>query len=163
MKPRTIQNLACLAVLTLGAQTFASQSQEKQENIVMEHAQIQSTIDANNAAVSAGDIDGALAAFEPNAAMVAQPGVTVTGTEALRGAFQQFLAINPKITATGHDIVQAGDIALASFTWKMAGKAPDGSPVEQSGFSVLVLRKQAGGRWLIVIDNPFGDQLLGGN
>ena len=128
----------------------------------MEHAQIQSTVDANNAAVSAGDIEAALAAFEPEAAMVAQPGVTVSGTEALRGAFQQFLAINPKITVTGHETVQAGDIALHSFTWKMAGEAPDGSAIEQSGFSVVVLRKQPDGRWLMVIDNPFGDQLLRG-
>lgn len=160
MKSGTLQSLACLAVLSLGGQTTHAQSQDKQGNTVMEHAQIQSTIEANNAAVSAGDIEAALATFEPNAAMVAQPGVTVSGTEALRGAFRQFLAINPKITATGHDIVQAGDIALHSFTWKMAGKAPDGSPVEQSGFSVVVLRKQPGGRWLMVIDNPFGDQLL---
>ena len=160
MKSGTFQKLACLAVLTLGAQSIHAQSKDNQGNTVVEHAQIQSIIEANNAAVSAGDIEGALAAFEPGAAMVAQPGVTVTGTEALRGAFQQFLAINPKITATGHDIVQAGDIALHSFTWKMAGKAPDGSPIEQNGFSVAVLRKQPDGRWLMVIDNPFGDLLL---
>ena len=157
---KTLQKLFCLAVLTLGSQANYAQSQENQGNTVMEHAQIQSIIEANNAAVSAGDIEAALATFEPNAAMVAQPGVTVTGTEALRGAFQQFLAINPKIAATGHDIVQAGDIALHSFTWKMSAKATDGSPIEQNGFSVVVLRKQPDGRWLMVIDNPFGDLLM---
>ena len=160
MTSKSLQTLACLAAFALGAQTIHAQSQDRQGNKAMEHAQIQSTIEASNAAVSAGDIEGALAAFEPNAAMVAQPGVTVSATEALRGAFQQFLAINPKITATGHETVQAGDMALHSFTWIMAGKAPDGSAIEQSGFSVAVLRKQPDGRWLIVIDNPFGDMLL---
>jgi uncharacterized protein (TIGR02246 family) len=126
----------------------------------MEHAQIQSTVEANNAAVSAGDIEAALATFEPTAAMVAQPGMTVQGTPALREAFKQFLAISPNVTVTGQDVIQAGDIALHSFTWAMSGKAPDGSPIEQSGYSNVVLRKQADGRWLMVIDNPFGDALL---
>jgi uncharacterized protein (TIGR02246 family) len=126
----------------------------------MEHAQIQSTIDTNNAAVAAGDMNAILATFEPSAVMAAQPGINVTGTAALRGAFNQFLAISPKITVTSQETIQAGDIALHSYTWKMSGKTPDGSPVEQSGFSSVVLRKQADGRWLMVIDNPFGDRLL---
>ena len=126
----------------------------------MEHAQIQSIVNTNNAAVSAGDIEAALATFEPNAVMVAQPGMTVAGTPALRAAFQQFLAMHPQITVTGEDVIQADDLALHSFTWKMAASAPDGSPIAQTGFSTVVLRKQADGRWLMVIDNPFGDSLL---
>lgn len=35
--------------------------------------------------------------------------------------------------------------------------------IEQNGFSVVVLRRQADGRWLMVIDNPFGDHLVKGN
>ena len=126
----------------------------------MEHAQIQSTIDTNNSAVSAGDMEGILATFEVNGVLVGQPGMPVMGTPALREAFKQFMAIDPKITVTNHEVIQADDIALHSSTWKMSGKAPDGSPVEQNGFSVVVLRKQPDGRWLMVIDNPFGDHLL---
>ena len=126
----------------------------------MEHDQIHSTIDTNNAAVFAGDMEGILATFEPNGVLMSQPGMSAAGTPALREAFEQFIAINPKITVTGHEIIQAGDIALHSSTWKMSGKTPDGHPIEQSGFSVVVLRKQADGRWMMVIDNPFGDHLV---
>jgi ketosteroid isomerase-like protein len=70
------------------------------------------------------------------------------------------MAIEPQITVTAHDVVQADDIAVHSSTWTMAGRTPDGHPIEQSGFSVVVLRRQADGRWLMVIDNPFGDLLL---
>jgi uncharacterized protein (TIGR02246 family) len=158
MTSRTISTLTGLALLLAGAQPVHSQSD--QGNPTMEQAQIQAAIDANNAAVAAGDMDAILATFEPSAVMAAQPGMTVAGTEALRGAFEQFLAINPKITVTSQDTIEAGDIALHSYTWTMSGKAPDGSPIEQSGFSTAVLRKQADGRWLMVIDNPFGDRLL---
>jgi ketosteroid isomerase-like protein len=92
--------------------------------------------------------------------MMGQPGMLATGTQALREAFSQFLALKPKITIVNQDVIQADDIALHSYTWKMSGKTPDGNPVEQSGFSVVVLRKQKDGRWLMVIDNPFGDYLL---
>jgi ketosteroid isomerase-like protein len=82
------------------------------------------------------------------------------GTSALRAAFEHFIAIEPKITVTNHDVIQTGDIALHSSTWTMSGKAQDGLPIAQRGFSVVVLRKQPDGRSLIVIDNPFGDHLV---
>jgi uncharacterized protein (TIGR02246 family) len=121
---------------------------------------MQLTIETTNAAVAVGDIDGVLATYEPNAVLVGQTGMPVTGTLALREAFKQFIALNPKIVMVSQYVIQAGDIALHSYTWKMSGKTPDNSPIEQSGFSVVVLRKQPDGSWLIVIDNPFGDHLL---
>lgn len=150
----------CLAFITLGTQSTYAQSQNNQESQTMEHAQIQSTIDRNNSAVSARDIEGILATYEPNAVLVGQPGKPTMGTPAIRESFKQFLALDPKIAITSHDVIQAGDIALHSYTWKMSGKAPDGASVEQGGLSVVVLRKQPNGRWLMVIDNPFGDHLL---
>ena len=160
MTSKTCQRLICLAVLLLGTQSIGAQSQNNQESQTMEHAQIQSTIDRNNSAVSARDIEGILATYEPNAVLVGQPGKPVTGTPALRESFKQFLALDPKITVTSHEVIQADDIALHSYTWKMSGKAPDETPIEQGGLSVVVLRKQSDGRWLMVIDNPFGDHLL---
>lgn len=113
-----------------------------------------------HAAVAAGDMDAILATFEQDGVLIGEPGTQAKGSPALREAFGQFLAINPKITVTEHEVIQADDIALHSSTWKMSGKTPDGFPIEQSGFSVVVLRKQANGKWLMVIDNPFGDHLV---
>ncbi len=160
MTSKTLQRLICLAVVLVGTQPVYAQSQNSQGSQTMEHDQIHSTIDTNNSAVSAGDMEGILATFEPNGVLVGQPGMPAMGTPALREAFKQFMAIEPKITVTSHEVIQADDIALHSSTWKMSGKAPDGSPIEQNGFSVVVLRKQPDGRWLMVIDNPFGDHLL---
>jgi hypothetical protein len=42
----------------------------------------------------------------------------------------------------------------------MTGTAPDGSAIEQGGLSVALLRRQPDGRWLMVVDDPFGDELL---
>jgi uncharacterized protein (TIGR02246 family) len=122
--------------------------------------EINAIIDANNAAVAAGDMDAILATFEPNGVLVGQPGMHAKGTPALREAFRKFLAISPQISVIKHEAIETDDIALHSSTWEMTGKTPDGFPIEQSGFSVVVLRKQADGQWLMVIDNPFGDHLV---
>jgi uncharacterized protein (TIGR02246 family) len=126
----------------------------------MQHTQIQSTIDTNNKAVMAADMDAILATYEPEALMVAQPGMTAIGTQALRGAFQHFLALKPNITVIKQESFQTGDIALHTYSWRMNGKTPDGHPIEQSGLSIIVLRKQKDGTWRMVIDNPFGDAVL---
>ncbi len=160
MKPIAFQRLFCLAALLLGTQSIYAQSQDSQENKIMEQNQIHTVIETNNAAVAAGDIEGVLATFEPDGVLVGEPGMIAKGTPALREAFRQFIAINPKITITNHEIIQADDIALHSSTWKMSGLAPDGSSIEQSGSSVVVLRKQPDGKWLMVIDNPFANHLL---
>jgi uncharacterized protein (TIGR02246 family) len=160
MKSRTIQKLMCVATMLVVTPSLQAQSQDNQERKAMEQAQIHANVAASNAAVSAGDVEGALVTFEPGAVMLAQPGLPVMGTPALREAFRQFLAINPKITLTGQDTIQAGDIALHTFTWKMAANSPDDHPFEQARLSNIVLRKQQDGRWLTVIDNPFGDSLL---
>ncbi|OUS34844.1 hypothetical protein A9R00_12355, partial [Oleispira antarctica] len=73
------------------------------------------------------------------------------------GAFQ----INPKFDyPNGHEVYIANNIALHIAPWVMTGKAPDGTSIKQSGLSVAVLRKQESGNWLMVLDNPHGQQLL---
>ena len=125
----------------------------------MENSAINATINANNAAVGAGDMDAILATFEENGVLIGQPGMAAQGTPALRTAFAGFMAIKPQITVTAHEVIQADDIALHNSTWTMTGTTPDGSAIEQSGYSVVVLRRQDDGAWLRFIDNPFGHLL----
>jgi uncharacterized protein (TIGR02246 family) len=159
MKSKMLPRLLCLAALALG--TAPAQSNSSEGNQTMEHDQIQKMIDQSNAAISARDIDAIVATYEPTAAMAGPPGAPVSsGTPALREAFKNFLAINPDITMTNSNVIVSGDIALHSYTWKMSAKLPDGKAMEQSGLATVVLRKQSDGHWLMVIDNPFGDQLL---
>ena len=160
MSLKTISRLATLMVSLLATPLAPAWALENGGKQAMDNSQIQSTIDTNNAAVAAGDIAAILATYEANSVLVAQPGTSVKGTAALGEAFKQFTAISPKIKIIRQDVIQTGDIALHTYTWTMSGKTPDGHPIEQNGFSIIVLRKQADGRWLIVIDNPFGDSLL---
>ena len=123
-------------------------------------AEILSTIDDMTTAFHAGDIDGILRTYEPGAVVIGEPGTAVSGTPALRAMFAGFIAAKAHFTFQGHEVIQAGDIALHLTPWQMAGVGPDGKPVAARGLSVAVLRRQQDGRWLMVIDDPFGDALL---
>jgi ketosteroid isomerase-like protein len=127
---------------------------------VDQQAQILSTIDAMTDAFHKGDIDGILRTYEVGAVVVGQPGARVAGTPALRAMFAGFIAAKAHFTFLGHEVIQAGDLALHLTPWRMAGVAPDGKGIEARGLSVAVLRRQPDGRWLMVIDDPYGDALL---
>lgn len=150
----TLMISAVVSVALLG------QPAQSQEQPLQDQTAIQSTIDAMTSAFAAHDIDGIIATYEPGAVVVGGPGAPVSGTPALRDLFMQFVALDPKFTFIDHEIIQSGDIALHLNTWRMEGRDPGGSVIEQGGLSVVVLRKQPDGRWLMVIDNPYGDSLL---
>lgn len=106
-------------------------------------------------AFNASDADALMALYEAEAALVPAPGQTVTGTAAIREALGGFLALNGRISIVTQAIVPAGDVALLHGNWLLSGTGPDGSPVELAGLNTEVVRRQADGSWLFLIDNPF--------
>ena len=106
-------------------------------------------------AVNAGDIQAALALYEPNASFVAEPEKVVTGTEAIREVLSGFIAMRPTITI---DVkaVESGDLALLYGTWSLTATGPDGNSINDTGQSREVARRQPNGDWLFVIDDPNG-------
>lgn len=125
-----------------------------------QNAQILSTIEAMTSAFNRGDIDAVMRTYEPGAVVIGEPGAAVSGPSALRAMFAGFVAAKAQFTFSGHEVFQAEDIALHLMPWRMAGVAPDGSAVAARGLSVAVLRRQRDGRWLMVIDDPYGDASL---
>lgn len=107
------------------------------------------------AAINAGDIEAALAMYEPGATFVAEPGKPVTGTAAIREVIAGFLSMKPTMTIEVPIVVEAGDTALMHSRWTLKGTGPDGSPVEMDMQGTEVVRRQANGDWLFVVDNPF--------
>jgi uncharacterized protein (TIGR02246 family) len=114
------------------------------------------TVELVSERITAGDVDGALALYEPQAAFTPQPGQVVTGAEAIRQALQGFTALQPKLQGEVEKVIESGDVALVLNRWTLEGTAPDGAAIEMGGLSADVLRRQSDGRWLVLIDDPWG-------
>jgi ketosteroid isomerase-like protein len=53
-------------------------------------------------------------------------------------------------------VLESGGLALVVGVWSFTGTAPDCKPVQLTGHSADVLRRQPDGSWRFVIDNPWG-------
>jgi len=104
-------------------------------------------------ALTRGDVDGALALYEPKASFVNE-GEVVTGHAAIRSIMEAFVATRPQFTLQPKPTVRSGDIALTGTHWSLKGTDPDGKPIEMAGSSFEVVRRQPDGSWLFAIDNP---------
>lgn len=111
-------------------------------------------------AINSGDLKRAATMYEPDAVMVVQPGKLARGAVQLREALAGFIALKPTLKSEAHEVIEAGDVALCVSRWNLRGTDPEGKAVVMDGESADILRRQEDGRWLIALDNPWGDQVL---
>jgi len=109
-------------------------------------------------AVRAKDLEAAVALYEPNAVFVLGTGESVTGHVAIREALIPFMSLETFdfTTETKAFLNAEQDIALVRGTWAATAKGPDGQLVEMAGKNLEVVRRQADGTWLYMIDHPQG-------
>ncbi len=106
-------------------------------------------------AFNSGNAEPLLDLYEPCASLAPHPDTVVSGHAAIGDALSQYQAIG-KMTAETRYCIQSADVALASASWSIEGTDPDGEPIAVHGISADLLRRQSDGRWLLVVDHPFG-------
>ena len=147
-----------MVALVTNAQT--KNTMEKPTTFTPEQHEVMKVILDMTEAFHKKDLRGVLASYESNAVIVFAPEKPSSGLDAISEGFKGFFAVNPKFEYSGHEVFLNGDLAVHFAPWTMTGKNPDGNEIKQSGLSVVVLRKQVNGKWLMVFDNPFGQHLL---
>jgi uncharacterized protein (TIGR02246 family) len=109
-------------------------------------------------AFNAGDIEALIALYEPDAALVPQPGAIAEGSTAIRDSLRWFLDRRGRISLETKLVLRVGDLAYLANRWSLTGGTmPDGSPAELGATTAEVARRQPDGNWLYVIDNAWGD------
>ena len=109
------------------------------------------------AALNAGDVEAAVALYEPTATFIPEPGQVAIGKDAIREIMEGFIALSPALTLDVLSVTQSGDVALLKSRWQLTGTDPEGNTVQMSGDGTVVVRRQSNGEWLFVIDSPYGD------
>jgi ketosteroid isomerase-like protein len=108
-------------------------------------------------ALTRGELETAVALYEPNASFVEESGEVAVGREKIREILKGYIAIKGKFTVKSRSILSGdGSLALTGLKWSATGTDADGKPITMSGNSTEVVRRQSDGTWLFVIDNPHG-------
>lgn len=107
-------------------------------------------------ALSAGDLEGALALYEENASYVDGHGTVARGHAQIRAALAELIALRATLDCYEIDVVENGDLAVLRARWTFSGTNPDGTTFDHTGRSIEVVRRQPDGTWLFTIDLPSG-------
>lgn len=100
-------------------------------------------------AINNGDVEGAIAMYEPGAAAPDSQGEVSSGTtDTLRQNTASFIASKPELKVEVDKVIRAGDIALVYSRWSITNPEP------MSGRTVAVARRQPNGAWLFIVDDP---------
>ena len=104
--------------------------------------------------LAAGDLDGAVALYEPTAVLHREDGTTAVGREAIRKEFEGLAAMKPRVDMGTYTVVSSDDLATVSHEWT-ASATEKGKPVSFRGSALEVVRRQEDGSWRFVIDDPY--------
>ena len=103
--------------------------------------------------LEAGDLDGLLTLYDPDAVLVAGPDHLATGHAQIREGLAPFVAMQAKIAFGTQTVIYAGDVALVHAHWSGTGTTPEGQ-IESGGVTSEVTRRQPDGTWKYLIDDP---------
>jgi uncharacterized protein (TIGR02246 family) len=106
-------------------------------------------------AISEGDLPGALSLFREDAVMVAPDGQSARGAHAIEQLLAGLVSMQIDMDTRIDHLVEAGDVAIASESWTMRLRGPDGTPSEQRGQSLVVFGHDQRG-WRLKVDAPWG-------
>ena len=108
-------------------------------------------------AYNAGDLEALVSLYDPKAVFVIKPGRVTDGPVELHGAMQHLVALRGHLTVNPRTFVRSDDLVLVLGSFTLSGRRGDGTAFERTSRFADVLRRQPDGRWLIAVDNPYGD------
>jgi len=105
--------------------------------------------------ILSGDQAGALSCFDKDATYIERDGREVKGLDNIKKSMEQLCNWKPAIKGLKQKVVIVGDYAVWTDKWILNGLTPDGKPIEITGATSCMMKRNENGIWLWLVDNPF--------
>jgi uncharacterized protein (TIGR02246 family) len=132
----------------------------------MQHHPVKLAIEAADRAIGAEDFDTLMKFYAEDATLVVKPGMLVRGKAQIRkafGAIAEHFKHQLVVTQGKMEIIEGAGTALVIMETLLETRAADGAPLHIARRATYVFRLEADGRWLCVVDNSYGTDLLSAN
>lgn len=107
-----------------------------------------------------GDLQGVLSCFGEDAIYIERDGQEITGLQNIEKSMAHLCTWKPEIMGGKHKVTIVGDIAIWIDKYSLKATMPDGNPIEMSGVTSCIMKKNDGGIWLWLVDNPFAGEIF---
>jgi uncharacterized protein (TIGR02246 family) len=106
--------------------------------------------------LNAGDLEAALALYEPEARFVTRSGDTLVGHDRIRDVLAGLIRAKTNFQSRVVRAVTVGDIALLYSDFEGTTVDATGKTVESRSHAIEVLRRQPDGAWKLIVGDPNG-------
>ena len=103
---------------------------------------------------NAADVDGLLELYEEGAVYLPVAGQALVGHAQIRPVLEMATGAGIQNELELLNLVELGDLALERTRWTTTTPTGDGETETATGLSTVVLRRQPGGGWKMIIDDP---------
>jgi uncharacterized protein (TIGR02246 family) len=106
--------------------------------------------------INGGDLEGALALYDPDARFVTPAGDVLSGRDAMRAVLGGLVAARTRFRSRVVRAVTAGDVAVLYTDFDGESQDATGRAVPVRSAAIEVLRRRADGGWLLLVGDPNG-------
>jgi uncharacterized protein (TIGR02246 family) len=106
--------------------------------------------------LNAGDLEGVVALYAPEARLVTRAGDVLEGRDAIRPVLAGLVAARTRFQSRVVRAVTAGDVAVLYTDFEGESQGASGRPVPIRSAAIEVLRRQPDGGWLLIVGDPNG-------
>ncbi|KQL46855.1 hypothetical protein AN963_18350 [Brevibacillus choshinensis] len=107
-------------------------------------------------AYNSGDIDNLLALYEPNGILMSPQGSPDEGIQNIRKTLNDLLNLRGTMNSNNVYCIPFENIALLRANFTLNGFDASGNDMQVKGHTSEIVRRQPDGRWLYIVDHPFG-------
>jgi ketosteroid isomerase-like protein len=103
-----------------------------------------------------GNLKNAMTCFDQEAVYMDKDGNSISGLANIENVVANLCHMKPYIKIYKHKNSPVGnDLIYRLDKWTMTATDPQGKPIRMQGASAHIMRKNADGVWLWLVDNPF--------